>query len=176
MADRVPPPQSNEYGQFHEGYVAAVSPGGDGLELLVRQQEAIEAMHALSDEQAAHRYAPGKWSVREIVGHLSDAERIFAARILRFGRGDATPLPGFDEGAFAAASNADRRPIGDLVDELRVVRASTIALVRGLDEAVLGNRGTVNTWSLSVRALVFITAGHFAHHITVLRDRYDIHL
>jgi len=97
-------------------------------------------------------------------------------RLLRIARGDTTPLPGFDESAFAAVSNADRRELSDLATELAAVRASTISLVRSLDEDALSRRGTVNNWSLSARGLVFIIPGHFAHHVNILRERYAVEL
>ena len=169
-------PQSDEYADFHKGYIAAVAGETDGLATLTRQQDAIEAMRRLTPAQAEHRYADDKWSVKEIVGHLSDAERVLSYRLLRIARGDVTPLPGFDEKTFAAASNAGRRRLGDLVDELAAVRRSTLALVLSLEEPMLARRGIVNDWSLSARGLVFIIAGHFAHHLNVLGERYGVDL
>lgn len=172
MSLTVPAPQIDEYAEFHKGYMARVAGEADAIALLDRQRDAIEALRQLTLEQASYRYQPDKWSVREIIGHLSDSERVFAYRLLCIARGDTTRLPGFDEQAYAATSNADRRTLNDLVDELASVRAATLTLVRSLDEGVLSRRGTVNDWSLSVRALAFITAGHFAHHLAVLRERY----
>jgi hypothetical protein len=169
-------PGIDEYADFHKGYMAAVAGETDAITVLGRQQQQIEAFRRLTPERAGFRYAPGKWTVREIIGHLSDGERIVAYRLLRIARGDTTPLAGFDEQAYARVSNADHRTIGDLVDELAVVRASTLALVRSLDEASLDRRGTVNDWTLSVRALAYIVAGHLQHHVNVLRDRYRIEL
>jgi hypothetical protein len=172
----IAPAQPDEYADFHRGYIAAVHGEPDAIGLLERQQRIIDRMRDLSAEQAGFRYAEGKWTVRDIIAHLSDAERIVAYRLLRIARGDATPLPGFDEQAYAASANAGRRPLGELVDELSVVRASTLALVHSLDESVLGRRGTVNNWTLSVRALAFIIPGHLQHHVNVLRDRYGVTL
>jgi hypothetical protein len=176
MADRVDRPQNNEYAEFHNGYIAATGDEADGLALLDRQQSTIENMRRLTPQQAARRYEEGKWSVKELIGHVVDSERVLAYRLLRLARGDSTPLPGFDEKVIAAGSNADRRELADLVNELAAVRVSTLALVRSLDEASLLRRGTVNEWSLTARGLVFITAGHFQHHINVLRDRYRIEI
>ncbi len=176
MAPHIAPPATDEYADFHKGYVAAVANEPDGVTVLERQQSAIDRLASLSAQQASHRYNEGKWSVKEVIGHLSDAERVVSYRLMRIARGDKTPLPGFDEEAIAAASNADRRDLADLVGELSAVRKSTIALVRSLDEGALGQRGTVNNWSLTARGIVFIIAGHFAHHVNVLRERYSINV
>jgi DinB superfamily len=168
------PPGTDEYADFHKGYIAAVANEPDGIAVLEGQQSSITQFARLSPQQASHRYADGKWSVKEVIGHLCDAERVVSYRLLRIARGDKTPLPGFDEAAIAAASNADRRELADLVAELSVVRQSTLALVKSLDETGLSQRGTVNDWSLTAHGIVFIIAGHFAHHMNVLRERYGI--
>jgi hypothetical protein len=170
----IPPPTRDEYADFHAGYIAAVSGEPDAIALLERQKQAIQAFRRLTPSQAAHRYAPGKWSVRDIIGHLSDAERVVSYRLLCVARGEKGTLPGFDEQSYAAHSNADRRQLGDLVGELTLLRDGTLALVRSLDDSVLTNRGSVNNWTLSVRALAFIIAGHFQHHVNVLRERYGV--
>jgi hypothetical protein len=176
MATQIAPPRSDEYAEFHSGYIAAVGGETDGLAVLERQVRTIENMGQLTQAQANHRYAAGKWSVKEMIGHLTDAERVVSYRLLRTARGDRTPLAGFDEKDYVAGSGADRRSLNDLVGELGIVRAATLALVRSLDDSTLGNRGTVNNWSLTARGLVFIIAGHFAHHMNVLRDRYDVQI
>ena len=167
-------PAADEYADFHKGYIAAVAGESNGADTLARQQRQIEQLRGLSADRAAHRYADGKWSVKEVIGHLADTERVLSYRLMRVARGDTTPMPRFDEKVVAANSNADGRSLEDLVDELAQVRASTMALVRSLDEASLNRRGTVGEWSLSARGLVFITAGHFAHHMSILRDRYGL--
>jgi hypothetical protein len=174
MISTVTPPASDEYADFHRGYIAAVASGSNGLAVLDRQRAAIERLRALTPAQAAHRYGEGKWSIKEVIGHLADGERVVAYRLLRIARGDETPLPGFDENLFVAAAHADARGLDDLVDELALVRASTLALVRSLDEPALAARGTVNAWSLTARGLVFIIAGHFQHHMNILRERYGV--
>ena len=170
----ISPPHRDEYADFHLGYLAAVASEQDAITVLERQQRSIDKLRALTDEQAGHRYAPGKWTVREIIGHLSDSERIVSYRLLCIARGETATLPGFDEQRYAANSNADRRSLSELVDELAILRTATLALVRSLDDAVLMQRGTVNDWTLSVRALAFIIAGHFQHHVNVLRERYAV--
>jgi DinB superfamily len=167
-------PATDEYADFHKGYLAAVSGEPDGLAVLVRQQATIEALGALTPAQADHRYAEGKWSIKEVIAHLADGERVLSYRLLRIARGDQTPLAGYDENLFVANSHASQRTLADLVDELAAVRTSTLALVRSLDESSLASRGTVNAWSLTARGIVFIIAGHFQHHMNILRDRYGV--
>ena len=169
-------PATGEYAEFHKGYVAAVAHEVDGLAVLERQTTSIDKLRLLTAQELAHRYAPGKWSVKELIGHLADGERIVSCRLLRIARGDTTPLAAFDERAYVAAANADQRDLNDLVDELAAVRTATIALVRSLDDTALARVGTVNDWTLSARALVFIIAGHFQHHVNILRDRYGVML
>lgn len=174
MALTITQPASDEYAEFHRGYLAAVADEPDGLATLERQQAIIQRLRQLTPEQSAYRYAEGKWSVKELIGHLSDAERVMSYRLLRIARGDETPLPGFDEKIYVPASNAENRALADLVTELAAVRASTLALVRSLDDTALTRRGVVNNWTLSVRGLAFIIAGHLQHHVNVLRERYGV--
>ena len=176
MLATIAPPGNDEYADFHKGYIGAVSGESDGLAVLDRQRATIDRLGGLTPAQAAYRYAEGKWSVREVIGHLTDGERVLSYRLLRIARGDPTPLPGYDENLFVAGSSADRRELADLVDECVAVRASTLALVRSLDESALSARGTVNNWSLSARGIVFIIVGHFQHHMNILRERYGVHV
>jgi hypothetical protein len=126
----------------------------------------------LSEEQGASRYEPGKWSVKELVGHLIDTERILSYRLLRIARGDRTPIEGFDQDPYVANSNAGARTLRSLASEFGHVRAATLALVRGLDDAAWSRRGTANENEVTVRALAHIIAGHELHHIRILRERY----
>ena len=168
----IPRPGAGEYGDWYAGYVAAV-PDGDVQALLGTQMHEVAAMlGALPEAKAGYRYAEGKWSIREVIGHLSDAERIFAYRLLRFARGDAAPLAGFDENAYVERSNFDRRTLASVAAELRTVREGTISLVEGLDPSTWENRGTASGAAMSVRALVYVIAGHQQHHLGVLRERY----
>ena len=132
----------------------------------------ISTLLAVPRARWTHRYAPGKWSVSEVVGHLADTERIFAYRALRFARNDATPLAGFDENQFVPPANFDARPLPDLAEELRAVRLASVALFRRLDDAALARRGTANQVEITVRALPWIIAGHERHHVAVLKERY----
>lgn len=174
MAASFPHPDPAEYAEHYARYVVRV-PAGDVVEQLARQiADTSRALRDLPPDRAAHRYEPGKWSVAEVVGHIADVERVFAYRALRIGRGDETPLPGFDENGYTPAGRFDRRPIADLVDELVAVRAATVALYRGLPEEALSRAGTASGQRVTVRALAFLIAGHELHHRAILRERYGV--
>lgn len=157
---------------FYARYVARVPDGNVAATLATQVDDTVALLADLSDDQALHRYAPGKWSIKDVVAHVADAERVFSYRILRFARADDTPLPGFDETAWASAASADRRPLSDLLAELQAVRASTVALLRGLTADALERTGTANGVPISVRAMAWIVAGHELHHRHILRERY----
>jgi hypothetical protein len=168
-------PAAGEFAPFYAGYVDAAhaAAGGDVLGLLQRQVADVrDAFAAFGDARAGHRYAPGKWSVREVAGHMADAERVFAYRAMRAARGDETPLPGFDENAWVAAAGFDGRHLGELVEDFVAVRASSVRLFAALDDAAWARRGTANGSAFTVRAMAYIVAGHAAHHLRVLRERY----
>ncbi len=165
-------PDASEYAPFLGTYVAEV-PEGDVLEILEEQGHGTQRLLAgLSETEGLHRYAPGKWSVKEVVGHLMDSERVFAYRALRFARADATALPGFDEQAWVPAGHFDARPLAALAAELDQVRRGTLALFRSFDPDTLARRGTANNHEISVRALAYVIAGHERHHLRILRERY----
>lgn len=167
-------PGADEYAPFFEDYLARVGPGEDVLEVLAGQLELVPARFGrVPEASGGYRYAPGKWSIKEILGHLSDTERIFAYRALRLARGDAAPLPGFDENAYAPASGADARTLADLVAEWTDVRRATLSLFRHLPAAAWVRRGTASGHPASVRALAYATAGHVRHHLSVLDERYS---
>lgn len=168
-------PTADEYAPAFASYVARVAGVEDPLRELASQRAKVVARLAkLSDEQASSRYAPDKWSIKDLVGHLADAERVFAYRMLRIGRGDTTPLAGFEESDYARAAQADRRQFGELLAEWSVVRAATMALASSLPEADWANMGTSNDAPMSARALLYIILGHTEHHLGVLGDRYGV--
>lgn len=170
----IPRPATDEHDPYYSKYIVLVQ-GDDVLpDLRAQLAEMDPLLRGISEARALHRYAPGKWSVKEVLVHVSDCERVFAHRALRFARADTTPLPGFDENAWVPATNADRRPIAEIVDELRAVRAASLALFGSLDAEALARRGEANGKSISVRALAWIIAGHTRHHATLLRERYGL--
>ena len=169
----IPRPGPSEYAPYYETYISKVPPEGDLLTVLEDQRrETQQLLAGLSDTRALHRYAPEKWSIKEVVGHLMDTERVFCYRALAFARGDANPLPGYDEKAWAAAGRFDVRSLAHLAAESDAVRRATIALFSGLDGEALARRGTANNNPISVRALGWVIAGHERHHLAILRERY----
>lgn len=166
-------PQASEFNPFYAGYVDKVSAGGP-LDHLHAQLASFERLRRLSDEDASTRYAPDKWSVKELLGHVSDTERLFAYRLLHIARGDRAALAGMDEKAWSAVAPHGHRRISELVDEMNAVRAATMTLIESLDAAALDRSGVANNHPISARALVWILPGHAQHHLDVLRDRYGI--
>lgn len=165
-------PEAGEYGPFYAGYVARV-PAGDIVSVLQRQiGETRALLEEVGEGRAGYAYAPGKWTVKEVVGHLADAERVSSYRALRFARGDKIELPGFDENAYVPAGGFARRSLRSLLEELEAVRAATVALFHGLPEEAWLRRGVANRNAVTVRALAWIIAGHELHHREVLETRY----
>jgi hypothetical protein len=167
-------PTASEHAPFYERYVALV-PGTDVLGMLERQRGELRRLAAgLDPEREELRYAPGKWSVREVLGHVRDGEREFGHRAFRFSRADPTPLPGFEENHYVAAASFDRRPASAIVAELTLLREANLAMLRQLPDEAWERTGTASGMSVSVRALAFILAGHLQHHLNVLRERYGV--
>lgn len=167
-------PQDNEYAPFYASYVAHME-GKNVLQVLNEQVDRLMGRFSrLTDEQWAYRYAPGKWSIKELLGHLSDAERVFAYRAMRIGRGDPTPLPGFDENQYVANAGHNDLAPELLIEEWRFVRMSTILLRKTFQEQHAAQMGTGSGTAISLRALFAITAGHTEHHIQVMQERYGL--
>ena len=165
-------PEAGEYAPYYEKYISLV-PAGDVVETLSGQlDDTLALLRGLSEAQAAARYAPDKWSVKEVVGHVLDTERIFGHRAFRFARNDETPLPGFEQDDYVRAANFDKRPMADLADEFEHVRRANLALLRALDEDAWLRRGAANNNEVSVRGLAYIMAGHVMHHVQIIRTRY----
>jgi uncharacterized damage-inducible protein DinB len=167
-------PAVGEYSSFYQGYLDRVAGEARLLPVLASQMTAFEALAMLDESRARFRYAEGKWTVREVVGHMADAERIFAYRMLRIARGDATPLAGFDENTYVAAADFERRTMPEVAGEWRDVRQATLSLVRSLTPESAARIGRANDVPVSVRAIAWIIAGHTAHHLGILRERYHV--
>ena len=165
-------PSPGEYAPGHATYVAAV-PDGDVLALLKKQNgETVRLLARIGEKKSRHRYAPGKWSIREVIGHLIDAERVFTYRALTFARADHNALPGFDENMWASSSNADSRTLKSLLDEFKALRAATLAMFTTFTEEQLARTGIASGHQVSVRGLLYVTTGHERHHTKILRERY----
>ena len=167
-------PESSEYAPFYAGYVARV-PEDDILSVLQRQGEEIRDLaRSLPAAKETYRYADGKWSIREVLGHLIDGERVFGYRAFCFSRGEQAPLPSFDENQYVAGAGADKIPAAELGSEFAAVRASNLAFLRRLSAAEAMHLGTASGNPISVRALAYVMAGHPRHHVAVLRERYGV--
>jgi hypothetical protein len=165
-------PPATEYAPFHADYVTAV-PEGDIFEILARQHTAFpEFLQSIGEGLGSHRYAPDKWSVKEVVGHVNDAERVFSYRALRFARGDETPLASFEQEGYVPKGNFNARTLSSLADEFSHLRAATLDLFFHLDEDAFARRGVASGAVVSVRAMAFVIAGHVVHHERILRERY----
>jgi uncharacterized damage-inducible protein DinB len=166
-------PSDDEFAVYARPDIDYVT-GDDAVGALAAQGKEVAALlESLNEETIReHRYAPGKWTVREVIGHLIDDERIFAYRALCVARGDTRPLPGFDENDYVAATGFESRTLASLIDEYRSVRAATLSLFQNLTADEWTRRGNVNGYEASVRGLAFHMAGHELHHLRTLRERY----
>ena len=165
-------PAEGEFLPYYGTYIDKV-PQGDIVETLRNQlPHTLSLIKSIPEESGDKRYAPGKWSIRDVIGHVIDAERIFVYRALRFSRSDQTPVPGFEENDYAANGPYSKVTLADLAEEFDHVRRATIHFFANLDNEALSRRGSANGAEISVRALAYIMAGHETHHMGVLRDRY----
>lgn len=167
-------PEATEYAPFYAGYVAkAQAAAADPLAALETQLgETLAFLKPLTAVQQSHRYAEGKWSIKQVLHHLSDAERVFSYRAMRIARNDKTPLPSFDENAYVVAAEADGLEWSALLSEFESVRQSTLQMLRNSPEAAWTRLGVASGNPISVRALVLIMYGHVAHHLGIVRERY----
>jgi uncharacterized damage-inducible protein DinB len=165
-------PQTTEYNPYYGKYLSLV-PEGDVVATLSRQlEDTLVFLRGLSEEQADTRYAPDKWSIKEVVGHVLDTERIFGHRLFRFARNDQTALPGYEQDDYVRAGNFGKRSLSELADEFEHVRRANLLLLRSLDDEAWLRRGTANDSEVSVRALAYILAGHETHHMQIIREKY----
>jgi uncharacterized damage-inducible protein DinB len=168
----IPRPAASLITPYHAEYLKLV-PEGDLVAHLERQGvELAAAFAALPEERGGYRYAPGKWTIKDVVGHIIDTERIMAYRLLRVGRGDQTPLPGFEQDDYVAKAKAGSRTFLDLAAEFRIVRAATLALVRSLEPEAWTRTGIASDNPVLATTLAHIIAGHASHHLDMLKNRY----
>lgn len=165
-------PDRTEAAEYYFTYIDQV-PGGDICDILRAQiPETVTVLNGISEGQSLHRYAPEKWSIRQVVSHLNDTERLFVFRALWFARGFDSPLPSFDQNIAIATACADDRPWSSHVEEFRAVRSATVAFFQDLPADAWSRRGIASGNPFTVRALAYISAGHVAHHLRILRERY----
>ena len=168
-------PLESEYAPDYQGYIGQVTEQ-EILPVLRSQLDALDVLLGrVTPERETYRYADGKWSIREIAGHLIDGERVFGYRAFAIARGDRNNMPGFDQNEYILTSPYNRIDLEDLLSEFRLARLSNIAMLRTLDDESWMRIGTANDNQVSVRALAFIMAGHVRHHMEVLREKYDLH-
>lgn len=165
-------PEPGEYAPYYQRYIDLVK-GDNPIKALENQIIAMQAfLSEIPEDKENYRYAPGKWSIKEIIGHLIDTERIFGYRALSFARKEKTPLPSFEENDYVAAANFEKRSFYNLVHEYNLVRESHLALFKSFDEQALSQVGNANGNNMTVRAIIFTIAGHELHHLQVIRERY----
>jgi hypothetical protein len=165
-------PQAGEYAPYYDRYISLI-PGEDILGTLDQQRrEMMLLLSCRDDDEGDFRYAPDKWSAKEVLGHICDTERVFAYRALRISRADATPLEGFEQDDYVRNGPFAQRPLADLVEDFIAVRRATLSLLRNLDEVAWSRRGIANKNEISVRALAYIIAGHELHHRRILEEKY----
>ncbi|GER67357.1 hypothetical protein BpJC7_13760 [Weizmannia acidilactici] len=165
-------PDPTEYAAYYAAYVSLV-PDGAITEILETQiHNTVSLLKKISEEQASYRYAPGKWSMKQVVGHMADTERIMAYRLLSIARGETVSLPGFDQDLYVANAAFDEQPFADLIDHFAAVRQATLHLLKGLDGNAWMRKGTANEAEMTVRGIAYVIAGHELHHIKVLKEKY----
>ena len=165
-------PQAGEYAPYYERYISLIGEN-DILSTLDRQRrETVLLLSGLSEEQGDFRYAPDKWSAKQVLGHVCDTERVFAYRALRIARGDATPMEGFEQDDYVKNGPFARHAIAEVIEDYIAVRRATISLLRSLEEAAWSRRGIANKNDVTVRALAYTIAGHEVHHRRILEEKY----
>jgi uncharacterized damage-inducible protein DinB len=170
---KIKKPEAGEYPVYASIYIDRLPDDGLLLQHLENNFQATkELILSLPEEKLLYRYAAGKWTIKEILVHIIDDERIYSYRALRFARNDSTELPGFEQDDFARFSNANKRDLENIFEEYEAVRRSTIALFNGLDEEVFTRYGTADGKNATVRALAYHIAGHELHHISIIKEKY----
>lgn len=167
-------PQPDEYNSFYAGYIAHVPPEADLFALYTTQADDLKALvGTMTEEEAATPHKAGEWSVKQILGHINDTERVFAYRAICIGRGDTTPLPGFDQDEYVAGTDFNARTLDSLLAEFAALRAGNHLGLSTLTETEIDRRGTASNNPISVRALLFMLAGHVIHHIKSIKEDYQ---
>lgn len=166
------PPDRTEAGEYYFTYIDKVPVGDIRAILRAQVDDVVPILRGISEERSRHRYASGKWSIREVLGHVNDAERVFAYRAFWFARGFESPLPSFDQDIAVPTAAADKRSWSSHIDEFRTVRSATVDLFQHLPAEAWSRRGIASNQPVTVNALAYIIAGHLAHHVQILTERY----
>jgi len=173
MPNKISPPATDEYAPFYSDYVQRAQGRGDVCAALSRQIDEIHAaLGLLSDAQACFKPAPQEWSIKEVIGHLNDVERVFSYRLLRISRNDATPLPGFEQEDYVRAAGFDRYPLSDLLREFEYLRRANMITIQHMSDEAVNRCGTASGVTVSARALIYMLAGHVEHHMASLHEKY----
>jgi uncharacterized damage-inducible protein DinB len=172
VATAIRRPEQGEYDPYYERYISLVNTGDIVSTLQEQIQDTRALLSPITDQQGNFRYAPGKWSVKEVIGHLSDTERIMTYRALRISRGDKTPIEGFEQDDYVPNGKFDRRTIAALLEEFTAVRNATVQLLRHWDADAGQSHGTANQKEITARALAYLIAGHELHHRRILQEKY----
>jgi hypothetical protein len=169
----ISPPDPEEYAEFYAGYIQRAQARGDVFAALSTQIEELDAaLGSLTDEQALFRDAPGEWSIKEVMGHLNDGERVFSYRLLRVSRNDPTPLPGFEQNDYVREAGFDAHPFRDILQEFEFLRRANILAIRNMTDDAILRLGTASGYAVSARALIHILVGHVDHHLASLHEKY----
>jgi uncharacterized damage-inducible protein DinB len=172
--NQVTRPAATDYAPAYAGYIAEVTEEDILAALAAQSTETQKLLASLDESKAAYRYAKAKWSVKEVLGHMTDAERIMGYRALAIARGETQPLPGFEEDDYVRNASFDAWKLGDLAEQYALVRRSTLLLFRNLPDDAWDRRGNANGREITPRALAWVVAGHELHHVKVLRERYRV--
>ena len=167
-------PEKSEYGEYYDRYISQVAER-DVKDLLAKQPAELKELFAsVGEDRGTFAYAEDKWTLKEVISHLIDGERIFAYRMLRISRGDETPIEGFEQDGYIENSNANNRTFAELLDEFELQRRSNMLLINNLSDEATKRLGTASGFPVSVRALIYISAGHVKHHSAILKERYAL--
>jgi hypothetical protein len=165
-------PEASEYNEYYGKYISLVVDSDLIGTLETQIRETRDLFAGFPEERGAYAYAEGKWTLKEVISHLLDGERIFGYRLLRIARGDSTPLEGFEQDGYIENSHANERSFSDLLCEFAELRAANLRLMQSMDEADWQRMGTASGFPVSARALAFIMAGHVGHHLNIVKERY----
>lgn len=173
MTTKLNHPTPEEYASFYADYVQRAIAREDVLAALPKQiDEICSALGQLSDQQALYKFGPAEWSIKEVVGHLNDVERVFSYRLLRIARGDGTPLPGFDQEDYIRVADYDNAPLAELLKEFEFLRRANILMISHLNDVSASRLGTASGAAVSARALIYMLVGHVEHHMACIHEKY----